>query len=73
MITTEAQGLAELVASLVKLKVAISAIELLMLDDIGLSIAQVTEQVVIKEEASFIDAISPLALTAHADNWLEFV
>ena len=71
MITAESEGLRELVASLVKLEVSCGRVELLVLDDVGLRVADISEQVVVEVEPALIDAFFSLALAAHAKHWPE--
>ena len=44
-----------------------------MLNDVRLGITQVSEDVVIEEESSFVDTCILLALTAHAKDGLELL
>lgn len=66
MIPAKCERLRELVACLVKLEVACSRVELLVLDDVRLRVANVPEHVVVEVEPSLVDAFFPLALAAHA-------
>jgi len=66
VIPTESERLRDLVACLVKLEVACSRVELLMLDNVRLRVANIPKYVVIEVEPSFVDAFFPLALAAHA-------
>ena len=71
MVAAEEQGLARLATRLVKLQVADRGVELLVLDDDRLRIAQISKDLVIEEEASLIDTLLPLALAAHAKHRFE--
>lgn len=71
MITAEEQGLGCHATCLVKLQVADCRVELLVLDDDRLCITQISKDLVIKEEASLIDTLLPLTLTAHAKHRFE--
>ena len=71
MISAEQQRLLDLSACLVKFEVARSVVELLVLDDEWLGIAQVTEDVVVEEEAALIHTAFLLALAAHPQDWFK--
>lgn len=71
MVATKTERLALLMARLVKLKVASCTIELLVLDDVGLGIAQVSEDVIVEKQTSLVHALLLLPLTAHANHGLK--
>ena len=68
MIPAKCERLRELVACLVKLEVACSRVELLVLDDVRLRVANVPEHVVVEEKSTFSHAFSFLTLGAHPDD-----
>jgi len=43
-----------------------------VLDDIGFGITDVSEQVVVQKETTFVYTFLALSLAAHANDWLEF-
>ena len=61
----------QLSTSLVKFEVSRCRVELFVLDDARLGIAQVSEDGVVEEHASLVHSFFLLALAAHAENWLE--
>ena len=71
MVAAEKQGLVRLATSLVKLQVSDCRVKLFVLDDDRLCITEISKDLAIEEEASLIDTLFPLALTAHAKHWFE--
>ena len=71
MISAEEQGFIRLATCLVKLQVADCRVELLVLDNGRLRIAQISKDLVVEEEASLINTLFSLALAAHAQHRFE--
>ena len=72
MVPTKAQRPGQLVTRLVELQVASSVIKLLVLDDVGLGIAQVSEDVIVEIQATFVHTFLSLALATHTNHGLKF-
>jgi len=71
MISTQEQWFVYFPTRGVKLLVADLGVELLVLDHVGLGIADVSEDLIVHVEAAVVHAGPLLALRAHADNRLE--
>ena len=71
MVAAKKQGLVRLATGLVKLQVSDCRVKLFVLDDDRLCVTEISKDLVIEEEASLIDTLFPLALTAHAKHWFE--
>ena len=73
VVTSEQERPLHLLAGLIELQVASSVIELLMLDDMRLGIAQVPKDAIVEEESTIVDSLSSLSLAAHSEDRLEFL
>lgn len=71
MVASEQEWSVQLLTRLVEFEVSRRVVELLVLDDVRLGVAQVSEDVVVEVEATFVDTLTLLALAAHADDGLE--
>ena len=72
VVPSEQKRPVHLSTGLVEFQVASSVVELLMLDNMRLGIAQVSKDAIVEEESAIVDALPSLSLAAHAHDRLEF-
>ena len=71
MVATKEQRLRDLPACLIEFEITCGIVELLMLDDERLRVAQISEDIIVEEEAALVHAFFLLALATHAQDRLE--